>query len=418
MKEQWTDKIRQRMETLDVKAPEGLLDDIKAEMARRGVAPSAPKQTHRRTAAMWVWRGVACAAMIALVAGVSTWLMAPQGDLQPRLADSNQQQTVQSVPAASAEATLQATEETIHEGKGGMVQRMIAALMAPSRDVEETPSAADITEDQPQTASQTDKQVEDSTPATSPTEKKPARKTQVKRPHDLYGPAKEGTLAYTSRNSRGGRITMDAYFQGGIINQMAQPSMETMVSAPGDLFYQKVDQLMLMASQVRSAETHAHHRLPVKFGLSARYHINDKWSVQSGVTYSYHSSDITTGEQTTEQHLHFVGIPVAASYNVWGNRHVNVYVTAGGEAEKMVKGKSSMVYNGKTIREDVKMSEIQLSALVAAGAEYKATDRLSIYAEPGATYHFDNGSDIKTYYNDKPLNFSLNVGVRLNVGKR
>lgn len=418
MKEQWTDKIRQRMETLDVKAPEGLLDNIKAEMARRGIAPSAPQQPHRRTAAMWVWRGVACAAMIALVASVGTWLMAPQGDLQPRLANNNPKQTVQPVPALSAETTLQATEEATHEGKGGRVQRMMAALMAPSRDVAETPSVADITDDQSPTAPQTDKQVEESAPASSPTEKEPAHKTQVKRPSDLYRPAGERTLAYTSRNSRGGRITMDAYYQGGIINRAAQPAMEAMVSAPGDLFYQKVEQLMLMASQVRSVETHAHHRLPVKFGLSARYHINDKWSVQSGVTYSYHSSDITTGEQTTEQHLHFVGIPVAASYNVWGNRHVNVYVTAGGEAEKMVKGQSSMVYNGKTIREDVKMNEIQLSALVAAGAEYKATDRLSIYAEPGATYHFDNGSDIKTYYNDKPLNFSLNVGVRLNLNKR
>lgn len=418
MKEQWTDKIRQRMETLDVKAPEGLLDDIKAEMARRSIVPSTTRKPHRRTAAMWVWRGVACAAMIALVAGVGTWLMAPRGDLQPHLADSNPKQTVQSVPASSAATTLQATEETIHEGKGGRVQRMMAALMAPSRNVEETSPTTDTTDGNPQPALSTDKQV-GSSETTAPTpEKKPVRETKVKRPSDLYGPAGERTLAYTSRNSRGGRITMYAYYQGGIINRAAQPAMEAMVSAPGDLFYQKVEQLMLMASQVRSVETHAHHRLPVKFGLSARYHINDKWSVQSGVTYSYHSSDITTGEQTTEQHLHFVGIPVAASYNVWGNRHVNVYVTAGGEAEKMVKGQSSMVYNGKTIREDVKMSEIQLSAIVAAGAEYKATDRLSIYVEPGATYHFDNGSDIKTYYNDKPLNFSLNVGVRLNVGKR
>lgn len=418
MKEQWTDKIRQRMETLDVKAPEGLLDDIKAEMARRGIAPSAPKQTHRRTAAMWVWRGVACAAMIALVAGVGTWLMAPQGDLQPHLADNNPMQTVPSAPASSAETTLQATEETTHEGKRGMVQRMIAALTAPSRSEEEASMATDTTDGQPQTAPQADKQVDSNAPAASPTEKKPTRETQVKRPNDLYGPADQGTLAYSQRQGRGRRMTIDAYYQGGTINHATQPAAPMLQSAPGDLFYQKVEQQMLLASQVRSVETRAHHRLPVKFGLSARYHINDKWSVQSGVTYSYHSSDFVTGEQTTEQRLHFVGIPVAASYNVWGNRHVNVYVTAGGEAEKMVKGKSSVVYNGKTIREDVKMSELQLSALVAAGAEYKATDRLSIYAEPGATYHFDNGSDIKTYYNDKPLNFSLNVGVRLNLNKR
>ena len=184
MKEQWTDKIRQRMETLDVKAPEGLLDDIKAEMARRGIVPSATRKPHRRTAAMWVWRGVACAAMIALVAGVGTWLMAPRGDLQPHLADSNPKQTVQSVPASSAATTLQATEETIHEGKGGRVQRMMAALMAPSRNVEETSPTTDTTDGNPQPALSTDKQVGSSETQAPTPEKKPVRETHVTRPSD------------------------------------------------------------------------------------------------------------------------------------------------------------------------------------------------------------------------------------------
>ena len=46
MKEPWLDKLRARI--LDgggAKAPEGLLDDVKAEMKRRGIAPlSAQRQ--------------------------------------------------------------------------------------------------------------------------------------------------------------------------------------------------------------------------------------------------------------------------------------------------------------------------------------------------------------------------------------
>ncbi|MFC2475495.1 MAG: hypothetical protein ACFNT8_06495 [Prevotella sp.] len=40
-KEDWLNKLHTRVQNSDhVKAPEGLLDDIKKEMARRGVAPA------------------------------------------------------------------------------------------------------------------------------------------------------------------------------------------------------------------------------------------------------------------------------------------------------------------------------------------------------------------------------------------
>ncbi len=160
-----------------------------------------------------------------------------------------------------------------------------------------------------------------------------------------------------------------------------------------------------------------HHKLPVKGGISLRYAINNRWSVQTGVNYSYHSSEIESGNQEIDQRLHFIGIPVAVGYNVWSNRKVNVYVAAGGEAEKMVKGRRSISYIGQHREEDVKMSRLQLSAQVSAGAEYKASKAVSVYVEPNVSYHFDNGSDISTIYKDKPLELGLSMGVRFTVGK-
>jgi len=48
-------------------------------------------------------------------------------------------------------------------------------------------------------------------------------------------------------------------------------------------------------------------------------------------------------------------------------------------------------------------------------AEFRFSPQLSLYAEPGLGYWFDNGSDIPTYYQDKPLSFSLSLGLRLNL---
>lgn len=51
-----------------------------------------------------------------------------------------------------------------------------------------------------------------------------------------------------------------------------------------------------------------------------------------------------------------------------------------------------------------------------AGGEIRIVKGLSVYAEPGLSYYFDNGSSIRNIYKDKPLNFSLNLGMRWTVG--
>ena len=58
---------------------------------------------------------------------------------------------------------------------------------------------------------------------------------------------------------------------------------------------------------------------------------------------------------------------------------------------------------------------MQWSMQGAAGMEYDITPSLGIYIEPGVSHHFDNHSDIQNIYKDKPWNFSLNLGFRLNL---
>ena len=145
-----------------------------------------------------------------------------------------------------------------------------------------------------------------------------------------------------------------------------------------------------------------HHYQPMRFGLSLRYRLNDRWSIESGLSYTRLSSDISTtvdGVTTvTEQHLNYIGLPLNISYDLWKSNHFGLYVTAGG-----------------TIEKSLDTSPWQFSLNGAVGAEYKLTDFFSLYAEPGLGYYFKDGSTTPTIYQDRPLNINLSFGLRFNL---
>ena len=47
--------------------------------------------------------------------------------------------------------------------------------------------------------------------------------------------------------------------------------------------------------------------------------------------------------------------------------------------------------------------------------QYDFSKLVGVYLEPGVSYYFDNGSDVRTIYKDKPFNFNLNLGVRFTI---
>lgn len=61
---------------------------------------------------------------------------------------------------------------------------------------------------------------------------------------------------------------------------------------------------------------------------------------------------------------------------------------------------------------------MQWSVNAAAGIQLNIVNSLSLYAEPGISYYFNDGSAIQTIYKEKPLNFNLNFGIRFTFGKQ
>ena len=64
MKKLWTDKVRERMEDMEIQAPEGLLDSIKAEMARRDVHPQSQVSTKKHQLHLWLWSSAVAAVFL------------------------------------------------------------------------------------------------------------------------------------------------------------------------------------------------------------------------------------------------------------------------------------------------------------------------------------------------------------------
>ena len=171
------------------------------------------------------------------------------------------------------------------------------------------------------------------------------------------------------------------------------------------------------------------HKIPVKFGLTARYNITGRLGVETGLTYSILSSSVKTGNSETgknwstgSQTLHYLGIPLNISFNILNSRYVNIYVTGGGMMEKSISGsiKTDEYVDGKfdrTLTTNISPKGLQWSVNAAAGIQANILPQLGFFVEPGVSHHFKNGSRVRSIYTDKPTDFSLGFGLRYSFGK-
>ena len=68
------------------------------------------------------------------------------------------------------------------------------------------------------------------------------------------------------------------------------------------------------------------------------------------------------------------------------------------------------------VEQKLNHDKMQWSVNASLGLQYDVLPLLALYAEPGINYHFNNGSTVKNYFKDKPVNLKLQFGVRLKLG--
>lgn len=170
----------------------------------------------------------------------------------------------------------------------------------------------------------------------------------------------------------------------------------------------------------KPTETKVTHKFPLSAGLTVKKKVSDRFSIESGLVYTFLSSELSAGEvdfYSQEQRLHYLGIPLKVNYTLWKKDRLSVYATAGAMAELCVDGSLNTNYYLNNIRKkksktDLDVGKVQMSALASLGVQYDISKPVSIYAEPGIAYYFDDKSVVETIRKEQPLTASVQFGVR------
>jgi hypothetical protein len=165
-------------------------------------------------------------------------------------------------------------------------------------------------------------------------------------------------------------------------------------------------------------EEREHHHQPFICGLSLSYPLTERLSLTTGVVYTKLRSDFTqvmrSQQIEQEQTLHYIGVPLSLSYRVWAYQGFRTYLSAGAKADWNVK--THLVTEGVT--QELPKDRLQWSLNGSLGVQYDVVPQLGLYVEPGVSWYPDNGSLLRNYFKDKPLNFNVQMGLRLTFTKK
>ena len=166
---------------------------------------------------------------------------------------------------------------------------------------------------------------------------------------------------------------------------------------------------MMMRSKSSYTEKYS-HEIPKSFGVSARFHITDKLSINTGLTYTRYASDRTrmysySDYQNDRQYVHYLGIPVRLDWMIVNRKHFNFYLGAGIQADKCIYA----TVGGERLHE----KEVLFGLNGAMGLQFNIVPMVGLYFEPDISYSLNEGS-IQTYRSREPFVVTLRGGLRLN----
>ena len=447
MKDQWIRDMRRLLDGYEKDPPDGLLDEVKQAIGERNLRPVPERKT--RKIPLWLVRSVAAVA-VAVGIGILVFHL-------PVTRERSEVQTAQESsrpPYRNGHTAIQQTESDHHPGTvAGVlasVERALSPRSSQGRKVHVLRSApssallakvnvpAQISSDHLESSVSIpssgvsgfpENPLNPSLPQSAGSAGESSGRVRISRKED--GKNHQEYMASASlpaaRHHRRKSVSIGPFCSGamGGDDGSAGPEMVFADAAPYGPSESRAYPVMSgLVYGVDQLHTSTHYDQPVKLGLSLGYPVTDGLGLHVGIVYSLLSSDETrsnsTEEYKTHQKLHYVGLQLSASQSIWRKDHFHFYVTAGGGGARMVSGEAKTKYyvnDGliSTTKNDVKMHQLQWSVNGTAGVEYNFMPHVSLYVEPGISYYFKNGSQLHTYYRDKPLRPSLSIGLRFNI---
>lgn len=168
---------------------------------------------------------------------------------------------------------------------------------------------------------------------------------------------------------------------------------------------------MMNSDARRVVNTDYDHFQPVSCGLSARFALNERFSINTGINYTLYNSrkkllwsDGT--EETLSQSVHYIGIPVRCDWLLVDRKHFGLYLGAGAQVDKAVYAKAGT--------ERLRDRTFLFSVNGVCGLQYNINDRFGLYLEPELAVNL-NRPEITTFRSNRELMLSVRAGLRVNL---
>lgn len=449
MKRDWLDSIRERMDGYESSVPDGLWDEIEASVFSEG-------KKSRRAILPWVW-GLAAAAAVAMGVFAGVRLMDRKTDI-PRTAEQPKESRdslsiskpsssadIVGVPASSGSLIAQAVEPRSF-GKPAVIPEGVKTeepvdIAGQVEEVpEEVPSVVPV-----QVPVQEVTAIPEEASEVAISDEKPVKEPEVfKTDHD--GEDWSGYRSATQDDGKSGSGLPSA----GLSLSSASRELHDITTVDTKMFYLgaapdatresggRFETVRGVSYSGRHAEKYAaadmnktesdpvtkseEHRRPVRASLTFLFPLNDFLGIESGVSYSILRSAFSTSSglrvSDVSQTMGLVGIPLNLRAEVFNHDWFSVYLSGGGMVEKCVRASTrTTVTIGDVISEDNVLKSLTVKPLfwslnAAAGFQVNTVGNLGIFAEPGISYHFDNHSNVRSIYTDRPFDFIMTFGAR------
>ncbi len=410
MKEDWSNKLKQRMESHEMDAPAGLWQNIESGLQSAQVA-----NTRRRGALVWMSRTAAAAAVVGVVA-LAVWMSRDNATLAPApdMASRQDQETPASPKIEESIIPDDMADNAIVE----KVQRLTVstarkepAIAATDADTAKVASDKEemniaehrMAENKDSKAENAQNQNKPSTRAAE-TQPQPAQQTLIAQNSDSWAD-------FNISKPRKNRWSTSLYASSSSGERTKTATPLLMDASSSFMGVQNGVPLQTISGTPKLT-----HNLPGEVGFRVRFGITDRVFVESGVGYAYLTSDYANDVMKRKQTLHYIGVPVNVGYTFWRRGIFAAYASVGAKGEKLVSGELKNEYLSTppvVEKESISEKQLQWSIEGSLGIEMNLVKHLSLFAEPGVVHRFDNGSDVESVYKERPTDFSLRVGLRI-----
>lgn len=419
--EAWIKQLRDRLADHEEAAPADLWAGIEAKLAQQ----AAPKRP--RIVPLW-GRWAAAAAILAGVIMGGDYLMNQPDNGQMAISNgASQMAEVQKVDENQTISETEATASSVVMKSQQFVAQLKQVVSSVVTNSDDQPVIAQEQPVEKQLAELIEQPVENQPIEEQPSkqqssEKQPTAKKQLPTEDDVIREL-DRKIAEASNQSQS-QAAFGLYASNGFGNQM---SSNGVVMNPAMAANYSLDNYRSSGTRgdgeviyvANLAEEEKHYQ-PISFGLTTNIPIAPRFSIATGLVYTRLRSDfirkMSDSEFKTEQTLHYIGIPVNLQYQIWNYRFLKIYASAGGQVDYNIKNQQKQSFNSQTSSDG--RDRLQFSMQGAVGLQCDIIPMLGLYIEPGVKYYFNNGSDVRNYFKDKPTNFNLQVGLRLNLGNQ